>query len=96
MKTLTNLLLATTIMLGACTQVSTGNDDNGGKTDPQLNHKSRIDLGQTVKSSILGKEVRYTIYLRPAMMIRERYIRSSTSFTAMISMAGTRKVILPG
>lgn len=63
MKTLTNLLLATTIMLGACTQVSTGNDDNGGKTDPQLNPKSRIDLGQTVKSSILGKEVRYTIYL---------------------------------
>lgn len=63
MKTLTNLLLATTIILGACTQVSTGNDDNGGKTDPQLNPKSRIDLGQTVKSSILGKEVRYTIYL---------------------------------
>lgn len=46
MKTLTNILLATTIMLGACTQVSTGNDDNGGKTDPQLNPKSRIDIYQ--------------------------------------------------
>lgn len=58
MKALTNLIVALAFAI-ACTSVSAGNDEN----KEQTNAKSRVDLGQTVKSSILGKDVRYTIYL---------------------------------
>lgn len=58
MKTLTNLFVAMAFA-AACTSVSAGNDEN----KEQANAKSRVDLGQIVKSSILGKDVRYTIYL---------------------------------
>lgn len=78
MKTrLTNLFLSAALALTSCSPAS-GKDPEEHKSED----KSTVELGNIIKSSILGREVRYTVYL-PA-----GYKDSKTSYPVLYLLHG--------